>query len=74
MTPMPRPSASMPDVILLNFTNVDYINSNGIALIVMLLAQRPQVTRPPVLVRTQRTLRRDLQHHATRGLHECLSG
>jgi anti-sigma B factor antagonist len=31
--------SKVPDVILLNFTNVDYINSTGIALIVGLLAR-----------------------------------
>lgn len=31
--------AQKPHAVLLNFTNVDYINSKGIALIVMLLAQ-----------------------------------
>lgn len=35
-------SSRSPDAILLNFTDVDYMNSTGIALIVSLLAQARQ--------------------------------
>jgi anti-anti-sigma factor len=35
----------IPDVIVLNFSNVDYINSTGIALIVGLLAQTRKTHR-----------------------------
>jgi anti-sigma B factor antagonist len=38
-------SASNPSDILLNFSNVDYINSTGIALIVSLLAQARKFNR-----------------------------
>ena len=37
--PTPRPPATGPATILLNFRDVDYINITGIALIVGLLAQ-----------------------------------
>jgi anti-sigma B factor antagonist len=50
--------AKNPETILLNFEEVDYINSTGIALIVGLLAKARLETPPPGL-RPERPLRRD---------------
>ncbi len=64
--------AGKPDVILLNFSDVEYINSTGIALIVSLLAR---ARRPPPSDRVwiKRALRRNLQYHPLGRLYDGLS-
>ena len=58
--------------VILNFTEVDYINSTGIAVIVALLARR-QNRRPAAQgLRTERPLPRDLPDHAPGRFHEHL--
>ncbi|MDQ3863938.1 MAG: STAS domain-containing protein [Actinomycetota bacterium] len=62
-----------PEAIILNFEEVDYINSTGIALIVGLLAKARLEAQAPSL-RPLRALRRDLQHHPSLGLYGRLPG
>src|SRR5215208_4292860 len=51
-----------PEAILLNFEEVDYINSTGIALIVGLLA-KARFTQAPARLQPERALRGDLRDH-----------
>ena len=65
--------AESPQTILLNFEDVEYINSTGIALIVSLLA-RARLEATALSLQLERPLRGDLRHHAPLRLHERLPG
>jgi anti-anti-sigma factor len=62
-----------PEAVLLNFEDVGYVDSTGVALIVGLLARARLQAAPPGL-RPLRALRGDLGHHPPLGLRGRLSG
>ncbi len=61
-------------VVLLNFKDVAYINSTGIALIVSLARKVTGGRSPAFGLRTERPLRRDFQHHSIGGLYVRVPG
>ena len=63
-----------PPSIVLNFGDVSYMNSTGIALIVGLLAHRAQGQAPPARLRPQPALPGDLPDHAAGRFHDGIPG
>ena len=69
--PRRRRATPAPDAVVLNFSDADYINSTGIALIVGLLAQaRARAGSRCSACGLSRPLPRDLRDHPAGGLHD----